>query len=202
MAGRNFRYGGHILIEILENAFTWVMENSDNIRLVFSIATFLFMIITAIVTIKHKNVVTKMQEQTAELNKIVTDYKQIITEFDNLRTNLEEYKNNTNLSIDKMIDVQNVDTDLIKKLNAVVDILGLAFSTSKNDAIRVGITNLVNEARQIDPNNAKLVNREIQRLVTNKVVEEINNNLPKQEITEPVNENVTDDNVDNVVRRY
>lgn len=190
------------MIEILENAFTWVMENSDNIRLVFSIATFLFMIITAIVTIKHKNVVTKTQEQTAELNKIVTDYKQIITEFDNLHTNLEEYKNNTNLSIDKMIDVQNVDTDLIKKLNAVVDILGLAFSTSKNDAIRVGITNLVNEARQIDPNNAKLVNREIQRLVTNKVVEEINNNLPKQEITEPVTENVTDDNVDNVVRRY
>ena len=50
-----------------------------------------------------------------------------------------------------MLDVENVDTQIVKKLNYVIDILGLAYSTIKNDDIRLGITSIVNNAKYIEP---------------------------------------------------
>ena len=188
------------MIEIFNNALAWVLENSDNIRLVLSIVTVIFMIITTVITIKHKNLVTKVQNNVTELSKVVTDYKKIIEEFDNLHEMLSKYELNTVLSVDKMTDVQDVDTDLIKKLNAVLDVLGLAFSTSKNDAIRIGITNVINEARRIDPNNAKLVKREIERMAHNAVKTETATIPVESTPVEPVKE-IVKPVVDNTIRR-
>ena len=185
------------MIEIFNNALTWVLENSDNIRLIFSILSVIGTAVVMFVTFKHKKTVAKIQDSVNSMSKIVTDYNKIIEEFDNLHSKLKDYELNTNLSIDKMTDVQDVDTDLIKKINAILDVLGLAFSTSKNDAVRIGVATVINEAKQVDPNNAKLVKREIERLVKNKVaamdiptekVEKVNEIL--KEVVEEVKEEI------------
>jgi hypothetical protein len=143
--------------------WTWVSINRDEVDLVIGAAIFVFVLVSQIFTIKNKKAVTEVKDVVAKLGEIVDDYADIRSELNKMKEVLDNYDVTTNKSVDKMINVQDIDTQLLKKLNTVLDIMGLAYSTVKNDEIRVGIANLINYAKYLDPTNKLIQERENER---------------------------------------
>lgn len=148
---------------LFNQIWTFVSINRDQIDLIIGAAIFLFVIISQIFTAKNKKAVSDVKTAITDLSKIVDDYKDIRDELEKMKAVLSEYEVTTNKSVDKMINVQDVDTQLLKKINTVLDIMGLAYSTVKNDEIRVGIANLINYAKYLDPTNKLIQERETER---------------------------------------
>ena len=151
------------MIELIENIKTWFSANGSDIRTVLEICLVLIVSIVFVLTVKHKKTVAKIKSIVDNLTEIVDDYKTIMTNLSAMKDTIEKYDVTTNKTISKMTNVEDVDTQLLKKLNAVLDILALAYSTIKNDEVRLGIANTVNYAKYLDPTNELIKKREDER---------------------------------------
>lgn len=191
------------MIELFTNIGTWFIENLELIRTVGSLVLSVLCIVTLIIMIAYKQVVTKIGVTVKDLQKIVDDYKDIGEELKVLDTIVKQYDGTTKESIDKMGDVEFIDGQVLEKLNHVIDILGLAYSTIKNDDIRLGITSIVNNAKYIDPLNTlkeirakgEEVKKELEAIKQTPVVEQAVAKL------EPVKEELKE-NVKETLRRW
>ena len=139
------------MIELFNNLGTWITQNLEYIKTVLMALVFIMSTMILIVVFVHKKLAAKVEVSVDKLKSIVDDYKHVIDELRTMEEIIKTYDITTNKSVNKMLDVENVDTQIVKKLNYVIDILGLAYSTIKNDDIRLGITSIVNNAKYIEP---------------------------------------------------
>lgn len=160
------------MIELFNNIITWFVTNAQMIKTIAAVICAILLVIVLIIVLVHKKLISTVNTTVDELSKIVDDYKSVMTELEHMKQTIEQYDVTTNKSVDKMITVENVDTQLLKKINSVLDILALAYSTIKNDEIRLGITNIVNYAKYLDPTNELIKTAEINAKQTQKVLEQ------------------------------
>lgn len=139
------------MIELFNNLGTWFTQNLEYIKTILMALVFIMATMILIVVFIHKKLASKVEVSVDKLKSIVDDYKHVIDELRTMEEIIKTYDITTNKSVDKMLDVENIDAQLLKKLNYVIDILGLAYSTIKNDDIRLGITSIVNNAKYIEP---------------------------------------------------
>lgn len=162
------------MIELLQNVGTWFVENMEMIKSIASLVAAFIMLAVLVIVLVHKKMISNVNHIVTELSKIVDDYKGVMTELDAMKSIIEKYDVTTNKSIEQMLNVENVDVQMLKKLNSVLDILALAYSTIKNDDIRLGIASIANTAKYIDPHNESMKRmeskkKELQKELQNKV---------------------------------
>ena len=199
---------------LIHQLWNWISTNRDIIDLVVGAVILIVIIVFEIFSIKNKTTIAKMQGTIEKLSDAIKEYDALIIKLDEMGVTLSNYEGTTNKSINKMINVQDVDTQLLKKINTILDIMGLAYSTVKNDEVRLGIANMINYAKYLDPTNKLIEEREKERQSERRKqsYENIKNNLQnkiKQINNEsavaqdkPVAQPEKTQPKDNVVRRY
>lgn len=200
---------------LIHQVWNWISVNRDIIDLVVGAVILIVIIVFEIFSIKNKKIIDKMQSNIDKLSEAIKEYDALIIKLDEMGVTLSNYEGTTNKSINKMINVQDVDTQLLKKINTILDIMGLAYSTVKNDEVRLGIANMINYAKYLDPTNKLIEEREKERQSERRKesYETIKNNLRNKinqinkESTEaqqpkPVAQSEKTQPKDNIVRRY
>lgn len=199
---------------LIHQLWNWINGNRDIIDLVVGAVILIVIIVFEIFSIKNKTTIAKMQGTIEKLSDAIKEYDALIIKLDEMGVTLSNYEGTTNKSINKMINVQDVDTQLLKKINTILDIMGLAYSTVKNDEVRLGIANMINYAKYLDPTNKLIEEREKERQSERRKqsYENIKNNLQnkiKQINNEaavaqdkPATQAEKTQPKDNVVRRY
>lgn len=195
------------MIELFKNIGTWFVTNLEMIKTISSIIAVLIMLIVLVTVLVHKKMIAHVNSIVEGLSKIVEDYKSIMTELSSMKSTIEAYDVTTNKTIDEMSTVTNLDTQMLKKINSVLDILALAYSTIKNDEIRLGISSIVNYAKYLDPNRELITETEnkLKSIKANKIQ---NTDVPKTQpvitkeevIVKPITQKVTSE--ENNIRRW
>lgn len=167
------------MIELFNNLGTWITQNLEYIKTTLMLLVFIMATMILIVVFIHKKLASKVEASVDKLKSIVDDYKRIMDELRTMEEIIKTYDVTTNKSVDKMVDVENIDAQLLKKLNYVIDILGLAYSTIKNDDIRLGITSIVNNAKYIEPARKTAEHKRVREQP--KVVQHIKNEVTTEQ---------------------
>lgn len=161
------------MIELINNAIEWCLTNANKIHMIASLIGALISLAVVIIVFIHKKLVKQLNASVDKLTLMVEDYKQLMGKLESMETTIKNYDATAKESVEEMFNVEEVDLQMLKKLNSVLDVLGLAYSTITNDDIRLGITNIINYAKYLDPSNDLLKKRELSRAETKQVKEAI-----------------------------
>lgn len=193
------------MIELVQNLGTWFVNNLEIIKTVAMIVSVLLTITSMIVILIYKKLVNKIDISVQDLSHIVDNYSQLMESVKQLHTIVGEYDSTTHESIDKMLNVENIDAQMLKKMNSILDILALAYSTIKNDEIRLGIASIVNYAKYLDPNNELLAAQEKAKSAVKSIKQTVNDlksAVNEKKTPEVKTETELKELVTNKVRRY
>lgn len=166
-----------------QNIYTWLAANSNKIVAFLTSANFLAMLTLVVNTVR-----------TIKTNKGVaitsTDLKNELTESSKNRTVIESIKGvsetikevteATKTAIDETKAL--LDKELLtvtNKVNAMLEVQSLVYSTIRDDSLRQTVSNLLNTARYSDANTKEQLQSEIDSLkkALNDKMEEVNQTM-------------------------
>ena len=193
LAEREVREGGNTMVE-------WLLAKKDEIILFVTSSTFVGFVTSIFMILKQKKANKKNSEINAQLkssleevNMLASDVKaikevnQVVTR---IKTDVEGVKQNVTETLDL----------LTQKINAMLEVQSLVYSTVKDEKIRNNIAGIIADAKYADATARAALEKEIDNLKTalNSKVEVIKNavNDTTAKVKKVVSENKT------VIPRY
>lgn len=185
-------------MEFLNNIYAWLQANWDAIAAILSLVT----------TVVIIPVIKALYNQNKKLDDNTTSNNTTLEENKNFKQTVE---NNTSSNVElseKMKDVatqaSNLKSEYVElktsflqvnsKLESILDIMSMAYSTIKDETIRKSISTIVNSVKY----NDAAIASEVKISENNKEVKEPSTTIVKEKIIEPVekNEQATEPKVD------
>lgn len=164
----------------LENIWAWLVANKDEIVVtVTTLATSgtfaaLFAFIHNIKMTKETNKLSKnLETSLGDVNSLSTEYGKLKAANDDLTKELSI----TNNRINELTD--EVDM-LLSKVDAMLDVQSLVYSTTKNDKIREAVMSIISNAKYIKTAQRDQLLKELEQL-KNKFAEATKNNQKQLE---------------------
>lgn len=160
------------MINVIESYFTsvwsWFIENKDAITAFFMSGQAVSFVAALVMLIKNMSQVKTNTQSTTELNKTIegTKVANELTKKTNdnvIKLNDEVKTLVTNLNnTAERLNAEN--KDLVNKMNSIIDVQSIVYSTIRDDQVRQTVNNILNNARYSDINTKEKLQAEIEEL--------------------------------------
>lgn len=156
------------MVEFFQNIFNWFVENKEEIVLFFTSSNFVAFISAIVLFIRQIKANKAGTAVNKELNQsllgVATVGADIVT--------LKETNDNTNTEVKKLendLDRFNADiTDtldtVMAKLNAVIEVQSIVYSTLKDETIRQNVNGILTDAKYAETATRAALESEIEEL--------------------------------------
>lgn len=171
------------MTEFFQNIYAWLAANSNKIVAFLTSANFLAMLTLVVNTIRtiktNKGVAitsTDLKTELAESSKNRT----VIESIKGVSETIKDVTEATKTAIDETKAL--LDKELLtvtNKVNAMLEVQSLVYSTIRDDSLRQTVSNLLNTARYSDANTKEQLQSEIDSLkkALNDKMEEVNQTM-------------------------
>lgn len=171
------------MTEFFQNIYAWLAANSNKIVAFLTSANFLAMLTLVVNTVRtiktNKGVAitsTDLKTELAESSKNRT----VIASIKGVSETIKEVTEATKTAIDETKAL--LDKELLtvtNKVNAMLEVQSLVYSTIRDDSLRQTVSNLLNTARYSDANTKEQLQSEIDSLkkALNDKMEEVNQTM-------------------------
>lgn len=171
------------MTEFFQNIYAWLAANSNKIVAFLTSANFLAMLTLVVNTVRtiktNKGVAitsTDLKTELAESSKNRT----VIASIKGVSETIKDVTEATKTAIDETKAL--LDKELLtvtNKVNAMLEVQSLVYSTIRDDSLRQTVSNLLNTARYSDANTKEQLQSEIDSLkkALNEKMEEVNRTM-------------------------
>ena len=171
------------MTEFFQNIYAWLAANSNKIVAFLTSANFLAMLTLVVNTIRtiktNKGVAitsTDLKTELAESSK----NRSVIASIKGVSETIKDVTEATKTAIDETKAL--LDKELLtvtNKVNAILEVQSLVYSTIRDDSLRQTVSNLLNTARYNDANTKEQLQSEIDSLkkALNDKMEEVNQTM-------------------------
>lgn len=171
------------MTEFFQNIYAWLAANSNKIVAFLTSANFLAMLTLVVNTVRtiktNKGVAitsTDLKTELAESSKNRT----VIASIKGVSETIKDVTEATKTAIDETKAL--LDKELLtvtNKVNAMLEVQSLVYSTIRDDSLRQTVSNLLNTARYSDANTKEQLQSEIDSLkkALNEKMEEVNQTM-------------------------
>lgn len=191
--------------EFIYNCYLWVANNYKEITMTLTSAQFISLISAIALIIKSMKktdanttsteALTSKLKENDNSNKTVVDIKNELGNLKNenarLKNDITEFKNETLNSVDV----------ITAKLDAMLEVQSIVYSTIKNDAVRETVSTIVANAKYAETQTRAKLKEEVEDL-KNKITEKFDNVMEDVEKTVKVVNAAVSDKKDDTIMRY
>ena len=166
-----------------QNIYAWLAANSNKIVAFLTSANFLAMLTLVVNTVRtiktNKGVAitsTDLKTELAESSKNRT----VIASIKGVSETIKDVTEATKTAIDEMKTLLDKEVlTVTNKVNAMLEVQSLVYSTIRDDSLRQTVSNLLNTARYSDTNTKEQLQSEIDSLkkALNDKMEEVNQTM-------------------------
>lgn len=166
-----------------QNIYAWLAANSNKIVAFLTSANFLAMLTLVVNTVRtiktNKGVVITSTDLKNELTESSKN-RSVIASIKGVSETIKDVTEATKTAIDEMKAL--LDKELLtvtNKVNAMLEVQSLVYSTIRDDSLRQTVSNLLNTARYSDANTKEQLQSEIDSLkkALNEKMEEVNQTM-------------------------
>ena len=171
------------MIEFFQNIYAWLAANSNKIVAFLTSANFLAMLTLVVNTIRtiktNKGVAITSTDLKNELTESSKN-RSVIVSIKGVSDTIKDVTEATKTAIDETKAL--LDKELLtvtNKVNAILEVQSLVYSTIRDDSLRQTVSNLLNTARYNDANTKEQLQSEIDSLkkALNDKMEEVNKTM-------------------------
>lgn len=171
------------MTEFFQNIYAWLAANSNKIVAFLTSANFLAMLTLVVNTIRtiktNKGVAITSSDLKTELAESSKN-RTVIASIKGVSETIKEVTEATKTAIDETKAL--LDKELLtvtNKVNAMLEVQSLVYSTIRDDSLRQTVSNLLNTARYSDANTKEQLQSEIDSLkkALNDKMEEVNQTM-------------------------
>lgn len=171
------------MTEFFQNIYAWLAANSNKIVAFLTSANFLAMLTLVVNTIRtiktNKGVAITSTDLKNELSESSKN-RSVIASIKGVSETIKDVTEATKTAIDETKAL--LDKELLtvtNKVNAMLEVQSLVYSTIRDDSLRQTVSNLLNTARYSDANTKEQLQSEIDSLkkALNDKMEEVNQTM-------------------------
>lgn len=171
------------MTEFFQNIYAWLAANSNKIVAFLTSANFLAMLTLVVNTIRtiktNKGVAITSTDLKNELTESSKN-RSVIASIKGVSETIKDVTEATKTAIDETKAL--LDKELLtvtNKVNAILEVQSLVYSTIRDDSLRQTVSNLLNTARYNDTNTKEQLQSEIDSLkkALNDKMEEVNQTM-------------------------
>lgn len=171
------------MTEFFQNIYAWLAANSNKIVAFLTSANFLAMLTLVVNTIRtiktNKGVAITSTDLKNELTESSKN-RSVIASIKGVSETIKDVTEATKTAIDETKAL--LDKELLtvtNKVNAILEVQSLVYSTIRDDSLRQTVSNLLNTARYNDANTKEQLQSEIDSLkkALNDKMEEVNKTM-------------------------
>lgn len=171
------------MTEFFQNIYAWLAANSNKIVAFLTSANFLAMLTLVVNTIRtiktNKGVAITSTDLKNELTESSKN-RSVIASIKGVSETIKDVTEATKTAIDETKAL--LDKELLtvtNKINAILEVQSLVYSTIRDDSLRQTVSNLLNTARYNDANTKEQLQSEIDSLkkALNDKMEEVNQTM-------------------------
>ena len=156
------------MIEFFRNIWTWVQENQGNIITFITSSTFVSLVLTIVSLFKSKSSTDK---NTLSINSIRETMNNVKSNYDDVNVIKETLLNSVQSVKDclaRLKDTENVVTnmenELNNKINAILEVQTIVYSTIKDESLRNAVNSILVTAKYEDSVSKAALEKEIVEL--------------------------------------
>lgn len=171
------------MTEFFQNIYAWLAANSNKIVAFLTSANFLAMLTLVVNTVRtiktNKGVAITSTDLKNELSESSKN-RSVIASIKGVSDTIKDVTEATKTAIDETKAL--LDKELLtvtNKVNAILEVQSLVYSTIRDDSLRQTVSNLLNTARYNDANTKEQLQSEIDSLkkALNDKMEEVNQTM-------------------------
>lgn len=171
------------MTEFFQNIYAWLAANSNKIVAFLTSANFLAMLTLVVNTIRtiktNKGVAITSTDLKNELTESSKN-RSVIASIKGVSETIKDVTEATKTAIDETKALLDKEVlTVTNKLNAMLEVQSLVYSTIRDDSLRQTVSNLLNTARYNDANTKEQLQSEIDSLkkALNDKMEEVNQTM-------------------------
>ena len=177
------------MIEFFQNIWNWIVFNKEGILTFFTSSNFVAICVTIFTIVKQTrannrnteslNAVKNGLNSTSDINNNVSEIKEISNTTNDTVNEIVNKENNIERSLNEFIETTNA------KINAMLEVQSLVYSTIKDDTIRNSVNSIIIDAKHCEANAKSKLQAEIDELKSkltdnaNKIAEEVAETIDK-----------------------
>ena len=160
------------MIETLQkfamSAWSWFVENKDTITAFFMSGQFASLVAAGVALIRTIKKTEQNTKSTDTLNEALTKTNKMSESVDDVSKKVKNLtEENTGLREELKVTEEKLikqNSELMNKLNAIIDVQTIVYSTIRDDAVRQNVNTLLNNARYRDTNTKEQLQMQIDEL--------------------------------------
>lgn len=193
------------MMEFIKSCLQWVAENHDKIIMTVTSAQFVSLISAIVLIVKSCKKTDANVLSSKTLDKTLADTNNGLKKVDSVDKNLVDAKNEiTMLKAEfEVLKTETADSfnTILGKVNAMLEVQSVVYSTIKNDTVRDTVNNLLVNARYAETATRAKLKQEVEELKV-KVNERVNDVMGDVAKAAEVIESAISTQVDNTIMRY
>ena len=151
-------------MEFFQNIWKWLTDNSDKILAFLTSAQFIALVTIIINAIKQHKVIKANTISSNELTSELKSNKTTKTTLNSINTEVADLKVRVG-NIEDTLKENNSSLELtLSKLNAMLDVQGIVYSTIKDDTVRKTVSNIILDAKYTDTGVKAKIQNELAEL--------------------------------------
>lgn len=165
------------MMEFFRNCYIWVTENYKEITMILTSAQFISLISSIVLLVRSIRKTDDNVVSSKTLNKTLGDTNKMSANVDLLTGNVEKL---TKENVELKTKIENMQTDVLNtldvftnKVNTILEVQSIVYSTIKDENIRNTVNSLLINAKYSESNARAKLRQEVEDLKS-KVHEKIN----------------------------
>ena len=156
------------MIEFMKSIYEWFSSNQTGITTTLCSSSTIMLIASIVLGIKQRNIVSNNTITVSELTKGINTNNAVQSSIDNIadesKKSLEVAETcNSNVK-DVKQELYNFKSEIEEKLNLMLEVQGIVYSTLKNDTMRESVTALITKAKHVEDKTDESLEKELQEL--------------------------------------
>lgn len=151
----------------------WFVENKDGITAFFMSGQAISFVAALIMLVKNLKGTRLNTSSTDKLNQTLTNTNDMASSIAVLDTNFQALKQENDALRKELKDtedaLQHSNAELLDKLNAIIEVQGIVYSTIRDDGVRQTVNTILNNARYCEQNFKDKLEKQIDELRKNYV---------------------------------
>ena len=156
------------MIEFIQSIWAWIMQNKDNIITFFTSTTFVGIVTLVITIVKQMKKTDKNTASVNELTGSISNSNKIGNEVQETNDNVKTVSLDLKHCNEKIVQLEQFlvefNNNLQGKINTMLDVQSIVYSTIKDDTIRNSVNSLLFQAKSNDASTKMQLQEELDSL--------------------------------------
>lgn len=156
------------MIEFIQSIWAWVMQNKDNIIAFFTSTNFVGIVTLVITIVKQMHKTDKNTASVNELTGSISNSNEISNEVKETNNNVKTVFSDLQNCNEKIVQLERFLTEfsdsLQEKINTMLDVQGIVYSTIKDDTIRNSVNSLLFQVKSSEASTKMHLQEELESL--------------------------------------